>query len=204
MSPFLFYYLNYTINIIIIINLSAIIVLSNTLGAIFMNIRELQKLDFLLKCVNENSKSRDYKIVVCINNKFYKVDFVPEIVNLNSTNERSVSIRKSELKQMEKSNEYLNIGLEDLGPWYDIFKNRGVFTPSDISLLVSRSIEFEPYAYYESLIRLLDKLQFKFTKDLPLYVYNLKSLSDQEEISFFPIDLHTEFSYVSLEPVNAI
>ena len=169
-----------------------------------MNIRELQKLDFLLKCVNENSKSRDYKIVVCINNKFYKVDFVPEIVNLNSTNERSVSIRKSELKQMEKSNEYLNIDLEDLGPWYDIFKNRGVFTPSDISLLVSRSIEFEPYAYYESLIRLLDKLQFKFTKDLPLYVYNLKSLSDQEEISFFPIDLHTEFSYVSLEPENAI
>ncbi len=204
MSPFLFYYLNYTINIIIIINLSAIIVLSNTLGEIFMKIKELQRLDYLLKRVNEESESKNYKIVTNINNKFYKVDFVPEIVNFNNTNERSVLIRNTELNLIEEYNKYLTVDLKDLGPWYDIFKKNLITNYSNISLLSQRSNEFEPYAYYESLIKVLNKHQFDFSQDLPLYVYNLKSLSDDEQFSFFPIELDTEFDFVTLVPEDTI
>lgn len=169
-----------------------------------MDIKDLQKLDFLLKRVNEESESKSYKILVNINNKLYKVDFIPEIVNLNNTSERSVAIRKSDLKYIEQYDEYQYIDLEDLGPWYEILKNRGAFTPSDISLLKQRSNNFEPYAYYESLIKTLDKHHFNFSKDLPSYVYNIKSLSDNEEFSFFPIKLNTKIDFVSLVTEDTI
>lgn len=169
-----------------------------------MKIKELQRLDYLLKRVNEESESKNYKIVTNINNKFYKVDFVPEIVNFNNTNERSVLIRNTELNLIEEYNKYLTVDLKDLGPWYDIFKKNLITNYSNISLLSQRSNEFEPYAYYESLIKVLNKHQFDFSQDLPLYVYNLKSLSDDEQFSFFPIELDTEFDFVSLVPEDTI
>ncbi|KYH15059.1 hypothetical protein [Staphylococcus kloosii] len=167
-----------------------------------MNIKELQKLDFLLKKVNEDSKSKNHKIVVTLNNKFHKVDFVPAIVNLNGTDERSVSYRNSELKEIEKYNEFKNIDLTDLDPWLDMFKNPSAFTKSDISLLVYRSNEFETYAYYESLIKAIDKKKFEFTNDLPSYIYNLESIDGKEQLSFLPIDNITSFEFVSIEPIS--
>lgn len=169
-----------------------------------MNIKELQRLDYLLKRVNEESDSKNYKIVTNINNKFYKMDFVPEVVNFNNTNERSVLIRNTELNLIDEYNKYLTVDLKDLGPWYDIFKKNILNNSSDISLLTQRSNEFEPYAYHQSLIKVLNKHQFNFSQDLPLYVYNLKSLSDDEEFSFFPIEPDAEFDFVSLVPEDAI
>ncbi|XVL44151.1 hypothetical protein ABLW00_02395 [Staphylococcus equorum] len=97
-----------------------------------MKISELQKLDFLLKRVNEENDSKSHKIVIEMNNDFYSCNFIPNTQNLNNTNERNIPFRDF---TENESDHFTYVDLTDLGTWFKIFERPHGSEHSDFNLL---------------------------------------------------------------------
>ncbi|MDW3954653.1 hypothetical protein QI305_05145 [Staphylococcus saprophyticus] len=166
-----------------------------------MNITELQRLDFLLKRVNEENDSESYKIVIQMNNEFYSCNFIPNIQKLDNTNERKVAFRDF---TKNEGDHFTYIDLEDLGTWFKVFERPHGSEHSDFNLLKKRSVEYESAAYYTYLLNRLNNHDFKFAEELPPYIYNLKSLTSDFKLDFIKINKNTQFEVISLIPENTI
>ena len=204
MSPFLFYYLNYTINIIIIINLSAIIVLSNTLGEIFMKISELQQLDFLLQIVNAHSDSKEFKLVFGLKGNTYSGNFVPSLkTDFNFRRFYIKLLNLSDLADLheesyEESFKYINVKNSE---WKQFTTHHsGELGKTDLGILIKASSRLSSVDY----LRLLDKTSvyynIEFSETIPPYIYNVNNLVDKLPINFMKVNEDTKFDFVSLVP----
>ncbi|MDW3867083.1 hypothetical protein ACO1B2_08205 [Staphylococcus saprophyticus] len=161
-----------------------------------MNIRELQKLDFLLKKINSHSKSKEFNIVFSINNELYTGDFIPTIID-----------NKVQLKDVSSldSSDTINIDIKNFDDWVKITDSpdkNGIFD-SDYTKLIKRSNFLQSSEYLRLLDEMLIKYPIEFENPLPTYIYNIKLLNNKLPINFMKIDEDTQFDFVSLVPENA-
>lgn len=166
-----------------------------------MKISELQKLDFLLKRVNEEKDSENYRIVFGLNNQIYVGDFVPKIVNIENTNERNIEIKDVTSFESD-TNRYIN--LTNLDNWFALSKRDNAHGVSRMNLLISTSNNSKSQDYFSLLNYTLESYEFDFDNELPHYIYNVKGLATQLPINFMKIDENTKFDFISIVPENTI
>lgn len=172
-----------------------------------MKISELQKLDFLLKKMDETKNAKNFKISFELNGQLYSGDFIPELYNLNSDNERFVQLKDVTNPEDDK---YKYVKLTDCTPWFNLFKKEFSYDKfngkSTIGYLERRSNNFNSYEYLQLLLVILedDNFKFNFNEELPFYIYNVKSLTNPLPINFMKVNEDTEFEFVSLVPKDTI
>ncbi|WP_404340593.1 hypothetical protein [Staphylococcus equorum] len=163
-----------------------------------MNIRELQKLDFLLKHLESRADVKKYNISFGLNNQVYTGEFVQNHSN-TAVKIKDVTNYNSDVF------EYIN--LKDQVAWSKLFKiHNDLIDPesTDFETVRLRSNTLKSQEYLQLLDVILDKYLICFEDVLPPYIYNVRNLNNKLPISFMKIDKNTEFDFISLMPEDTI
>ncbi|KTW21962.1 hypothetical protein NS341_08915 [Staphylococcus xylosus] len=164
-----------------------------------MNIKDLQKLDFLLKKANKHSHNIvEHKIVFEMNGQIYTGDFIPEIDQME-VKLPDVSAHESDRKK--------SVALKNKNEWMNISKSEtNIFEYSDLYKVISRSDNENKISYFNLVDELSEKYPIDFEDPLPTYLYNPVNLSNS-----FPIDIkvmkiseNTEFGFITIIPKDKL
>lgn len=162
-----------------------------------MDIKYMQQLDYLLKYIGNNTSnySNRYKLIFEYNNFIYEGDFIPELRSLNVVLKDVTSFDEDDLNLISLKNE---------NAFETIRKHQSLFGKSYLKLLTERINDYEPQDYFRLLVDSLEKYPVEFEKELPPYVYNLKSENQIHplnlEIMKIPSD--AQFDFVSIVKIN--
>lgn len=174
-----------------------------------MDIKYLQKLDFLLKIINSIDGSHKYKLVFGFKGTTYEGDFIPS-TDYITPKTWNFKIKELDLKELKDSNlntlpkiPYTIIEGEN-DEWKSIWQNgKGDLFKSDLGKLHEASNILVDHEYLKLLNLMLDNHDIIFNNSLPPYIYNVKSFTSELPINFMKVDEDTEFDFVSLIPENA-
>ncbi|PTE85607.1 hypothetical protein BUY79_02340 [Staphylococcus equorum] len=174
---------------------------SNTLDATFMKISELQKLDVLLKRDNDDSRSKNVKIIFGMNGRTLSGDFIPNVKRVSNSSEYKIHFK--DLTTYEDDIDY-SIGLTNLEDWSALSTKKNGQFYSKIETLILKSNKLNSHELYFLLNNTINGISIDFESDLQPYIYNVKSLTNQLPINFMKVDEDTVFDFVSLAPENTI
>lgn len=169
--------------------LSVIIISSNTLGAIFMKIKELQKLDLVLNLAHSNNYMSKHIISFGLNGSSYSGDFLPNFTKVEEGRQEHV------INLVRGYNTTKEVSLMELSNWSDICKL--------LKNKFNTNSSYNSFEYLQLIDILINEYSFDFTHELPTYIYNVKNLNTDSPINFMKVDKDTEFDFVSLIPENA-
>ncbi|EHJ08907.1 hypothetical protein [Staphylococcus simiae] len=161
-----------------------------------MKIEYLQKLDFLLKKVNNHSQSKSYKILFGLNNKIYTGDFIPKVTYENYIEYKDVDAYNSD--------EYILISLANINDWKEIANTKPGSNRSSFGKLLDRSAYFSSSDYLQLLDITLKAYPIEFKEPLLPYIFNLKMLNGEIASDFIKVNENTEFDFVSIVPENEL
>ncbi|MEX2957011.1 hypothetical protein AB4M78_11310 [Staphylococcus pasteuri] len=161
-----------------------------------MKIEYLQKLDFLLKKVNNHNKSKNYKLLFGMNNKIYTGDFIPKITYENFIEYKDVDAYDPE--------DYSLVGIDNFDEWKTIANIKPNSNKSSLGKLIDRSSSLVPSDYFQLLDLTLQNYPIEFEKPLLPYIYNLREIPGKHKFYFVKLDENIEFDFISIVPENEL
>lgn len=175
-----------------------------------MDIKYLQKLDFLLKIINSIDGSHKYKLVFGFKGTTYVGDFIPS-TDYITPKTWNFKIKELDLETLKDTNlkvlqeiPYTIIEGEN-DDWKSIWQNgKGDFFKSDLGKLNEASNQLVDVDYLKLLNTMLDNHDIIFNDSLLPYIYNVKNLINELPINFIKVDEDAEFDFVSLIPKDTI
>lgn len=166
-----------------------------------MKIKDLQKLDFLLKRINDDSRSKNFKLVFGLNAQTFSGDLIPKVKRVSNSSEYQICFK--DLKAYENDVEtYIN--LKNVDDWSSLSTKKQNEFYSKIETLIRRSNTLNSFEYNFLLNETINNISIDFDDSLPLYIYNIESLTTQLPINFMKVNKDTEFDFVSLVPEDTI
>ncbi|OEK55474.1 hypothetical protein ASS95_01575 [Staphylococcus equorum] len=156
-----------------------------------MDIKDLQKLDFLLKKINDRTQNVNYKVLFGLNNQFFTGDFIPKI--------QYTKVLIDDIESLDNHETEINWIPND--SWKELFTSTNdIVNTSDFSKLLKKADNQQS----KELLRLLDvtikKYNFDFDQELPNHIYNLTELNNTYRLDFIKISPKYQFDFISVVP----
>ncbi|MCD8878098.1 hypothetical protein [Staphylococcus kloosii] len=164
-----------------------------------MNVKDLQKLDFLLKKANIHSHNIvEYKIVFGMHGQVYTGDFIPKI--------EGKQVKLPDVFTYGNDSE-IPVSIKNEQEWSQIAQTENqIFEDSDLYKMINRSDNDNPFRYFFLVDELLEKYPIEFDTHIPSYLYNPKNLSNEFpiEIKIMKLSDELDIEFLTIVPSSKI